>query len=104
MTTTSAVPPTSVCGGTRKFTWLGETKKISAARPLTVTVVPPTLVGNDRFGFCGACIVVFASAPPRATAMLLGATAFVVEGSLPKAAPFTTVSVPNGGRAGVPVE
>ena len=45
VTTTSAVP-ISVCGGIRKLTWPGETKKICAARPLTVTAVPPTFVGN----------------------------------------------------------
>src|SRR5205085_2598280 len=44
VTTTSAFPGNSVCGGTRKCTRSGATKKICAARPLTVTVVPPTFV------------------------------------------------------------
>src|SRR6266850_2724294 len=99
---TSAVP-ISVAGGTRKLTWPGETKKICADRPLTVTVVPPTFVGNVPLGRRCDCSVVFASAPPRATAMLSGATAFVVDGSLPKDAPFRTVTVPNAGRGGVAV-
>src|SRR5258706_3643227 len=84
---TSAVP-ISVWAGTRKLTCPGDTKKICAARPLIVTVVPPTFVGNVPLGnFCD-CWVEFARAPPVATAMLSGATALVVEGSLPNDAAF----------------
>src|SRR5712691_7729188 len=100
--TTSAVP-ISVAGGTRKMTKGGDTKKICAGRPLTVTVVPPTLVGNVPLGRRCDWNVVFASAPPRASAMLSGATAFVVDGSLPKDASFRTVNAPKAGRAGVAV-
>ena len=101
MTTTSAVP-ISVCGGTRKFTCVGEIKKICAARPLIVTLVPLTLVGKVPSDCRCVCLVVFARLLPRAMAMLSGATAFVVEGSLPNDAPFRTVIGPEAGRAGVP--
>ena len=46
LVTTTSAGPTSVSGGTRNFTWVGETKKICAARPLTVSRVPATFVVN----------------------------------------------------------
>src|SRR5712691_8638926 len=96
---TSTVP-ISVAGGARKLTWPGETKKICAARPLTVTVVPATFVGNVPFGKRCDCSVVFARTLPRATAMLSGAMALVAEGSLPNEAPFKmAVNEPKDGRA-----
>ena len=102
VTVTVAVP-ISVCGGIRKFTCVGETKKIWAARPLTVTVVPPRVVGKLPSDCFCAWTVVKERAPPCATAMLFGAIALVVEGSLPKDAPFRIMSVPTAGRTAVAV-
>src|SRR5258707_966323 len=97
---TSTVP-ISVAGGARKLTWPGETKKICAARPLTVTVVPEMFVGKVPFGRRCDCSVVFARLLPRAIAMLFGATALIADGSLPNEAPFKmAVNAPKGGRAG----
>ena len=80
VTMISAVP-ISFCAGTRKFTCAGETKKICAALPLTETRVPETFVGNVLSAKRCNCVVVFARFVPTAKAMLLGATAFVTEGS-----------------------
>src|SRR3989441_3570857 len=55
VTITSALA-ISVCGGARKLTCPGETKKICAARPLTVTLVPARLVGKLPLGRSWACI------------------------------------------------
>src|SRR5882762_7650661 len=95
----TSAAPISVAGGARKLTWPGETKKICAARPLTVTVVPATFVGKVPFGRRCDCNVVFARLLPRATAMLLNATALLADGSFPNEAPFRmAANVPKGGR------
>ena len=80
LTTTSAVP-ISVCAGTRKFTCVGETKKICAGLPLTETRVPLTFVGNVPSAKRCDCVVTLPRFVPCAKAMLFGATAFVAEGS-----------------------
>src|SRR5258708_4068584 len=98
---TSAVP-ISVAGGARKLTWPEETKKICAARPLTVTVVPETFVGKVPFDRRCDCSVVFARLVPRTIAMLFGATALVADGSFPNEAPFKmAVNAPKAGPAWV---
>ena len=103
VTITSAFP-NSVWGGARKLTCPGETKKICAARPLTVTLVPATFVGKLPLGRRCAWIVVFASTFPWATAMLSGATALIAEGSWLNDAPLRiAVKAPNAGRAGTVV-
>src|SRR5258708_40055194 len=96
---TSAVP-ISVAGGARKLTWPEETKKICAARPLTVTVVPETFVGKVPFRRRCDCSVVLARLLPRAIAMLFGATALIADGSFPHESPSNmAVNAPKGGRA-----
>ena len=80
VTMTSALP-TSVCGGTRKLICVGETKKIGAARPFTVTRVPATFVGNAPSASRDDCAVALERFVPCARAMLFGAMALVVEGS-----------------------
>src|SRR5215831_2276686 len=76
VTDTSAAP-ISDCGGTTKIIWAGDTKRISAARPLIVTLVPATLVGKvPSLDGCD-CAVAFARLAPCAAAMLPRATDFV---------------------------
>ena len=100
VTMTSAVP-ISVWAGTRKLIWAGETKKICAARPLTVTRVPLTLVGNNPSPRRCDCAVLLARFVPCAAAMLFGATALIADVSWPKDASLRiAVSAPFAGRAG----
>ena len=63
-------------GRHQKLTWLGETKKICAGRPFTVTVVPPTLRGKSAVSQTAELVASNSRAGLRAaTAMLSGATA-----------------------------
>ncbi len=69
--TTTWTSPVVVEGGTRKLICPGETKNSGAAVPLTVTVVPKSVVGS---GCAVATCVPVASSVPNAATIESGAS------------------------------